>query len=180
VSGPLVIPWGGEYTLHAAQEARVREIGPERYNLNRKAGTRYEDLHGDDVITNEHHQVGAILAFCSLAGLTPINLLLEKGWAGKGCINCIVPDRPGGGRECNVLFMRDRPALIKNEHAPHFTSLFVLMMGGFPTYRYRGWAAFCELIHSSNLTSEHDIPAYVLGQHRIKRDLVILAPETEE
>lgn len=179
MSGLRVIRWDVEHTLTVADQELTRWAGQERYRLNRAVEAQYDDYHRRDVLEQEYDAIGASIAFARLADVEPINLVLPR-WKGDGSVDCILPDRPGG-RECDVKYCRmNPPYLLEDEDAAHFSAIYVLVIGAFPTYRYRGWAAFCELIHACNVTHrfKHK-PTYALGRFLINRDLVILAPALE-
>lgn len=128
-------------------------------NLKRNKFSLYEtELEG----------FGAEMAFCRMVG-SFFNRTTNENEDYSVKYDCVLPD----GRTVDIKNTKypNGKLLVLFGKERFVVDMYVLMTGVFPSYIFRGWAAYSDIINSENIKDLGYGPNYIFEQHQLNKTL---------
>ncbi len=75
----------------------------------------------------------------------------------------------------NTIYKYGRLAISPNK-AKHIVDGYALMIGEYPTFTFKGWATYDEIINEKNFKTlpKRHYKSYILEQHQLNKELIII------
>tara|TARA_R110000803_G_C11789071_1_gene297763 strand:+ start:49 stop:567 length:519 start_codon:yes stop_codon:yes gene_type:complete len=74
----------------------------------------------------------------------------------------------------STIYKYGKLAISPNK-SKHIVDGYALMVGEFPSFTFKGWASYNEIINPDNIGTlgNHNVKSYILNQHQLNKELII-------
>lgn len=155
------------YTLDKGQAFVANAVGRWRYDSNRDAAVKSQQVGPQPALEIDVNGAGAELALSWMLNIAP-DLTIQPRKGGADCISA-----KGKRIDVKVTAHRDGRLIAKQTKKREYADIYVLLVGSFPgPYTWVGWATAEELIREENLIDLGYGPTYALEQSALHRPVL--------
>ena len=163
-----MIEAGMKHTLIESDQEIIRKMAQEISDQGRSYFVNNLKRNNVSLYETELEGFGAEMAFCRMVG-SFFNRTTNENEDYSIKYDCVLPD----GRTVDIKNTKytNGKLLVLFGKERFVVDMYVLMTGVFPSYIFRGWAAYTDIIDQKNIKDLGYGPNYTFEQHQLNKTL---------